>query len=207
MDADDGTAAVAEPAHPMATTETDDAAQRPELVAPQPLSSSQQQRTRDLRSSVRTPELQTTLPQRPLANGQGHADGANGTTNGTALGNALRNHPQLQHPRRGTSQLRESSPGHVPPFDWEEFEARYEQALTDMNGEEKELLEEFDQLVNYFNVWASAASAHDDERAVKRLQTRERYVRIAEQSLGQRKQHLTEVVRAFQSALALLSQP
>jgi hypothetical protein len=47
---------------------------------------------------------------------------------------------------------------------------------------------------------------HDNERGIKRLQTRERYVKIAEQSLVQKKKHLTEVVRAFQSALALLSQ-
>jgi len=99
-----------------------------------------------------------------------------------------------------------STPGHLPPFDWDEFEARYEAALSDSNRSEQELLEEFDLLVKYFNIWASAASVHDTERGVKRLQTRERYVKIAEQSLSQKKNHLTEVVRAFQSALALLSQ-
>lgn len=99
-----------------------------------------------------------------------------------------------------------STPGHLAPFDWDEFEGRYEQALADANNQEKELLEEFDRLVKYFNVWASAASVHDNERGAKRLQTRERYVKIAEQSLVQKKKHLTEVVRAFQSALALLSQ-
>ncbi|KAK3394384.1 hypothetical protein B0H63DRAFT_517518 [Podospora didyma] len=99
-----------------------------------------------------------------------------------------------------------STPGHLAPFDWEEFEGRYEEALAEANRHEQELLEEFEVLVKYFNVWASAASVHDSERGVKRLQTRERYVKIAEQSLSQKKKHLTEVVRAFQSALALLSQ-
>ncbi|KAK1767185.1 hypothetical protein QBC33DRAFT_559309 [Phialemonium atrogriseum] len=99
-----------------------------------------------------------------------------------------------------------STPGHLAPFDWDEFESRYEQALAGANNQEQELLEEFDRLVKYFNVWASAGSVHDNERGVKRLQTRERYVKIAEQSLAQKKKHLTEVVRAFQSALALLSQ-
>ncbi|KAK3945366.1 hypothetical protein QBC46DRAFT_116735 [Diplogelasinospora grovesii] len=117
-----------------------------------------------------------------------------------------------------------STPGHLAPFDWEEFEARYEDALADANRQEQELLEEFERLVKYFNVWAAAASVHDTERGIKRLQTRERYVKIAEQSLSQKKKHceshhrlsigragltchtVTEVVRAFQSALALLSQ-
>ncbi|KAK4044490.1 hypothetical protein C8A01DRAFT_12125 [Parachaetomium inaequale] len=99
-----------------------------------------------------------------------------------------------------------STPGHLAPFDWDEFEARYEEALADADREEQELLKEFEDLVKFFNVWASAASVNDTERGVKRLQTRERYVKIAEQSLSQKKKHLSEVVRAFQSALALLSQ-
>lgn len=99
-----------------------------------------------------------------------------------------------------------STPGHLAPFDWDDFEARFEEALAKANDDEQELLDEFENLIKYFNVWASAASVHDTERGVKRLQTRERYVRIAEQSLSQKKKHLTEVVRAFQSALALLSQ-
>jgi len=78
------------------------------------------------------------------------------------------------------------SPGHIPTFDWDEFERRYERALADSNDQEKELLDEFDRLVKvstllllaylhlltctlqYFNVWASAAAAHDNERAIKR---------------------------------------
>ncbi|EGS18019.1 uncharacterized protein CTHT_0060330 [Thermochaetoides thermophila DSM 1495] len=111
--------------------------------------------------------------------------------------------------KRTNSQTEKSpsTPGHLAPFDWDEFEARYEEALAAADRDEQELLREFDDLVKFFNVWASAASVHDTERGVKRLQTRERYVQIAEQSLLQKKKHLQEVVRAFQSALALLTQP
>ncbi|CAK7272948.1 hypothetical protein SEPCBS119000_005394 [Sporothrix epigloea] len=176
MDVDDGTTAV------VGTADAQQVPQASELPAHQ--SSQALPQSRSPRSPVRTPELQTTLSQqKAVIHGRQHL--------------------------RSASQARDLSPGtpgHIPPFDWESFEARYEQALMDMNSEEKELLQEFDRLVKYFNVWASAGSAHDDQRAVKRLRTRERYVKIAEQSLGQRKQHLTEVVRAFQSALALLSQ-
>jgi hypothetical protein len=82
-----------------------------------------------------------------------------------------------------------STPGHLAPFDWDEFEARYEEALTKANGDEQKLLDEFEELIKYFNVWAAAASVHDTERGIKRLQTRERYVKIAEQNLSQKKKH------------------
>ncbi|WQF87426.1 hypothetical protein CDEST_12440 [Colletotrichum destructivum] len=98
-----------------------------------------------------------------------------------------------------------STPGVFPSFDWEEFEVRYEKALAEADGKERELLLEFDSLVKYFNVWASTSSAHDNERAVKRLHTRQRYVNLAEKNMAQREEHMTEVLRAFQSALALLS--
>ncbi|KAL2127213.1 hypothetical protein VTI74DRAFT_11083 [Chaetomium olivicolor] len=117
-----------------------------------------------------------------------------------------RNSKESMNGQKSTAERSPSTPGHLAPFDWDEFEARYEEALADADRQEQELLKEFEDLVKFFNVWASAASVHDTERGVKRLQTRERYVKIAEQSLLQKKKHLTEVVRAFQSALALLSQ-
>ncbi|KXX80083.1 hypothetical protein MMYC01_202873 [Madurella mycetomatis] len=117
-------------------------------------------------------------------------------------------HPskECMNGRKEMAERSPSTPGHLAPFDWDDFEARYEEALAEADGHEQELLKEFEELVKFFNVWASAASVHDTERGVKRLQTRERYVKISEQSLSQKKKHLTEVVRAFQSALALLSQ-
>ncbi|KAK4128146.1 hypothetical protein N657DRAFT_5512 [Parathielavia appendiculata] len=91
--------------------------------------------------------------------------------------------------QKETGERSPSTPGHLAPFDWDEFEARYEEALADADLQEQELLREFEDLVKFFNVWASAASVHDTERGVKRLQTRERYVKIAEQSLSQKKKH------------------
>ncbi|KAI1314290.1 hypothetical protein F5Y03DRAFT_336664 [Xylaria venustula] len=111
--------------------------------------------------------------------------------------------PETQKRRSDRSEM--TSPGHLAPFDWEDFRDRYEKALQEADDKEKEMLDEFGQLAKYFNVWATASTTHDNERAVKRLQTRERYVSLSEQSLSQKKQHLAEVVKAFQSALALLS--
>ncbi|KAH9906487.1 hypothetical protein F4778DRAFT_726287 [Xylariomycetidae sp. FL2044] len=114
----------------------------------------------------------------------------------------IRTPPPPHNRRSNKSEIQ--SPGHLVPFDWDDFEERYAKALQEADDEEQQLLEDFDRLVKYFNVWASASSTHDNERAVKRLQTRERKVRLSEQGLSQKKKHLSEVVAAFQSALALL---
>ncbi|KAK6074801.1 hypothetical protein SCUP234_08089 [Seiridium cupressi] len=115
--------------------------------------------------------------------------------------------PELtqRHIQRISAQRSPSSPGRLDPFDWEDFESRYQKALAEADQEEGDLLAEFEHLVKYFNIWASASSSHDNERAVKRLQTRTRYVHLSENKLKQKKEHLSEVVKAFQSALALLS--
>ncbi|KAI2603839.1 uncharacterized protein GGS25DRAFT_505646 [Hypoxylon fragiforme] len=111
--------------------------------------------------------------------------------------------PEPQKRRSNKSEIQ--SPGHLAAFNWDDFEERYEKALQEADEQEKQLLDDFDSLVKYFNVWATASSTHDNDRAVKRLQTRERHVRLSEQALEQKKKHLSEVVKAFQSALALLS--
>ncbi|RYP49158.1 hypothetical protein DL769_011119 [Monosporascus sp. CRB-8-3] len=79
--------------------------------------------------------------------------------------------PEPQKRQSQNLEVRRSpnSEGHLAPFDWDEFEARYEKALNEADEQEKELLDEFDRLVKYFNAWASASSAHDNERAVKRF--------------------------------------
>ncbi|KAL6904735.1 hypothetical protein GGI43DRAFT_288700 [Trichoderma evansii] len=100
--------------------------------------------------------------------------------------------------------LTPNPPAVLGPFDWDDFEARYEKALMDADEQEREILKEAGDLAKYFQVWSSAASAHDDERAVKRLQTRQRFVNISEEKMAQKQQHYEEVVRAFESALALL---
>lgn len=39
-----------------------------------------------------------------------------------------------------------STPGQLPPFDWEDFEARYEQALRDADQEEEAMLQNAEKL-------------------------------------------------------------
>nr|WOD46670.1 hypothetical protein [Trichoderma atroviride] len=96
-------------------------------------------------------------------------------------------------------RLTPNPPAVLGPFDWDDFEARYEKALMDADEQEREILKEAESLAKYFQVWSSAASAHDDERAVKRLQTRQRFVNISEEKMAQKQQHYEEVVRAFET--------
>ncbi|ROT39332.1 hypothetical protein SODALDRAFT_157159 [Sodiomyces alkalinus F11] len=135
--------------------------------------------------------------------------GAHSQDGGNGLNQTVKTPEPNPDQQLATEQLQANgpgTPGHFASFDWEEFEARYTKALVDADGHEQELMKQFDELVKYFNVWSSASSAHDSERAVKRLQTRQRFVNLSEQTMAQREQHMTEVLRAFQSALALLSQ-
>lgn len=65
---------------------------------------------------------------------------------------------------------RSDSPGSpiMASFDWEDLETRFEKAMDDAREKEQGLMDEFGKLIKYFNVWASSASAHDNERAAKR---------------------------------------
>lgn len=68
---------------------------------------------------------------------------------GNAQGRRYRTQtPELQK-RLSQKEVQPSpnSPGRLVPFDWDEFEARYQKALDEADEQEKELLEEFDHLV------------------------------------------------------------
>ncbi|KAF5631978.1 uncharacterized protein FTJAE_7708 [Fusarium tjaetaba] len=112
--------------------------------------------------------------------------------------------PEPQDDRQANNSDPPDTPGVLEPFDWDEFEARYEAALQEADEREREILKEADALSKYFKIWAASASGHDDERAAKRLQTRRRFVNLAENKMERKQQHYDQVVRAFESALALL---
>ncbi|CAF3448865.1 unnamed protein product [Fusarium graminearum] len=105
--------------------------------------------------------------------------------------------PEPQVDRQASNSDPPDTPGVLEPFDWDEFEARYEAALHDADDQEREILKEADALAKYFKVWAAAASAHDDERAAKRLQTRRRFVNLAEDKMERKQQHYDQVDDLF----------
>lgn len=116
----------------------------------------------------KTPEPARVIQISHHTNGQsnGHSNGqSNGQSNGHSHAAAVAHAPYLV---REQSVVPGSPGGHLSSFDWDDLEARFEKALADANEHEQALLEEFGDLVQYFKVWASTASAHDNERAAKR---------------------------------------
>ncbi|KAA6415890.1 MAG: hypothetical protein FRX48_00609 [Lasallia pustulata] len=95
----------------------------------------------------------------------------------------------------------------IDDFDWDELEMRFQGKMAECKHVEEEIYKEFNNLLEVFNAWASAVSIHENDRASKRLKTRMSYVQGAESGLEDKRQHYVKVVKAFESALALLSGP
>ncbi|MCJ1249072.1 hypothetical protein MMC30_006294 [Trapelia coarctata] len=89
-------------------------------------------------------------------------------------------------------------------FDWADLEKRYHDKMDECRETENEICEEFGKWVRVFEAWASTTIHHENERSIKRLKTRMRYVHGAEERLEKKRQHYSSVVKAFESALALL---
>lgn len=107
-------------------------------------------------ASTRTPEPPASRPARidsnHRPNGRDHA----------IIGS------QASHPFFPERSSTPGTPSSLPDFDWDDLERRFEKALSQANQNEEELMAEFEALIKYFNVWASTASAHDNDRAIKR---------------------------------------
>ncbi|KAI6250915.1 hypothetical protein HI914_00089 [Erysiphe necator] len=56
----------------------------------------------------------------------------------------------------------------LPEFDWSDFENRFTEALQLLDTEESHILDQFDQLMEMFFIWAQTGSSCETERAVKR---------------------------------------
>jgi len=96
-------------------------------------------------------------------------------------------------------------PAHrLSAFDWNDLHARYHAAISKCQGEENELMQEFQNLMTYFRIWAESGHVHETNRTYHRLQTRSTYVRHCEDTLEQKRSHYINVVKAFESALNLL---
>jgi hypothetical protein len=62
--------------------------------------------------------------------------------------------PDLKRRRsqKEPAQPSPGSPGRLAPFDWNDFQNRYQKALADADQQESELLEEFEQLVKVYMI-------------------------------------------------------
>ncbi|KAK3054456.1 hypothetical protein LTR09_004725 [Extremus antarcticus] len=93
----------------------------------------------------------------------------------------------------------------IEDFDWENHETRYHKKMDEFRNSENEIIDEFQSLCQYFNVWAQAGADHEVERSFKRMRTQTTLVHHHESELEDKRQHYIQVVNAFKSALQLLA--
>ncbi|KAF2772056.1 hypothetical protein EJ03DRAFT_267557 [Teratosphaeria nubilosa] len=93
----------------------------------------------------------------------------------------------------------------IEDFDWTSLQQRYHDRMRELGGQEQRIFVDFNELCNYFGVWADASRTHEVGRSFKRLKTQIAYVRHEEDQLESKRQHYIKVVQAFQSALQLLN--
>ncbi|KAF3001401.1 hypothetical protein E8E13_007194 [Curvularia kusanoi] len=94
----------------------------------------------------------------------------------------------------------------IEDYNWQELHERYHNIINTCNAEEKELMEEWANLMEYFRIWANSGHVHETDRTFRRLQTRTVYVQHEEEDLENKRNHYISVVKAFESALNLLKQ-
>ncbi|KAL1636849.1 hypothetical protein SLS56_000943 [Neofusicoccum ribis] len=106
----------------------------------------------------------------------------------------------------------ELDPGQpLADFDWTELEARYHGAMKERNAEEQELFNEFERLMNFFQMWANTTTFHETDRTFTRMQRTNWRRREATVSIIATLRNVVvdiladlKVVDAFESALRLL---
>ncbi|KAF1999496.1 hypothetical protein P154DRAFT_226991 [Amniculicola lignicola CBS 123094] len=94
----------------------------------------------------------------------------------------------------------------IDGIDWRDLEERYHKAMGKCNANEAALLEEWRNLMEFFHIWAAEGHAHETDRTFRRLRTRVTHVQNSEAQLEATRLHYINVVKAFESALALLNQ-
>ncbi|RDW81799.1 uncharacterized protein DSM5745_05356 [Aspergillus mulundensis] len=90
-------------------------------------------------------------------------------------------------------------------FDWSQLESNYVQMMEQHEKSEEELRNHITNLLQVFTAWSQTTVEHDETRALKRFRTQMHHVQNSEESLEKKRRHYMNVVKAFESALALLN--
>ncbi|CAI7579657.1 unnamed protein product [Penicillium manginii] len=90
--------------------------------------------------------------------------------------------------------------------DWEQLQEKYTDAMDEHSRVEEELRAETARLLEVFTTWSQTTILQDEGRALKRFKTQMQHVQNSEVSVENKKKHYNDVVKAFQSALALLNE-
>ncbi|EGD85595.1 hypothetical protein H112_06504 [Trichophyton rubrum D6] len=87
---------------------------------------------------------------------------------------------------------------------WEQLQQRFAEEMDERSRAENILQKETADLLEVFMAWSQTTTFRDEDRAYKRFKTRMDHVQKSETNLEEKKVHYANVVKAFESALALL---
>ncbi|PYI06273.1 hypothetical protein BO78DRAFT_369498 [Aspergillus sclerotiicarbonarius CBS 121057] len=102
---------------------------------------------------------------------------------------------------QGTSQ----SSGNLKDHDWDQLQEEYIGSMEKHEQAEQELRNHVSKLLEIFMAWSETTITRDEIRALKRFKTQMQHVQTSEESLELKRKHYVDVVKAFESALALLN--
>jgi len=87
---------------------------------------------------------------------------------------------------------------------WEQLQERFVEEMDERSRVETTLQKAAADLLEIFIIWSQTTVFRDEDRAYKRFKTRMNYVQSSEARLETKRKHYVNVVKAFESALALL---
>ncbi|PWY71483.1 hypothetical protein BO70DRAFT_365213 [Aspergillus heteromorphus CBS 117.55] len=89
--------------------------------------------------------------------------------------------------------------------DWNQLEEEYIDSMEKHGGAEQALCIRVSKLLEIFTAWSETTITRDEIRALKRFKTQVQHVQTSEENLEKKRKHYIDVVKAFESALALLN--
>ncbi|EGE01211.1 hypothetical protein TEQG_00264 [Trichophyton equinum CBS 127.97] len=117
-------------------------------------------------------------------------------------------------PKQTPKQTNKPSPGkdnglsglarELEGYTWEQLQQRFAEEMDERSKAENILQKETADLLEVFMAWSQTTTFRDEDRAYKRFKTRMDHVQRSETNLEEKKAHYANVVKAFESALALL---
>ncbi|GKZ27829.1 hypothetical protein AbraCBS73388_005869 [Aspergillus brasiliensis] len=90
-------------------------------------------------------------------------------------------------------------------YDWDQLQEEYITFMGRHEKAEKELCSRVAKLLEIFMAWSETTIMRDEIRALKRFKTQMKHVQTSEEDLELKRKHYVDVVKAFESALALLN--
>ncbi|OJI84282.1 hypothetical protein ASPTUDRAFT_56207 [Aspergillus tubingensis CBS 134.48] len=95
--------------------------------------------------------------------------------------------------------------GNLMDYDWDQLQEEYITSMEKHENAERDLRNRVAKLLEIFMAWSETTVMRDEVRALKRFKTQMKHVQTSEEDLELKRKHYVDVVKAFESALALLN--